>query len=143
MKILNFVYFGFKKFGISVFLVSAENGAGVNKKTNITYGITWISVSGSFSFFSLHWILMLQRQPSSPQSPVTASIKSKREKTEPTVAVAALWTNVHHLWTFLTVAILRFVHPARNAEFCDESDLNFTWSSPTPSSPLVGGSPHW
>ena len=60
--------------------MSAENGAGVNKKTNITYGITSISVSGSFSWFSLHWIFMLQRQPSSPQSPVTASIKSKREK---------------------------------------------------------------
>ena len=37
VKILNFVYFGVKKSGISVFLVSAENGAGVNKKTNITY----------------------------------------------------------------------------------------------------------
>ena len=36
VKILNFVYFGVKKSGISVFLVSAENGAGVNKKTNIT-----------------------------------------------------------------------------------------------------------
>ena len=34
VKILNFVYFGVKKSGISVFLVSAENGAGVNKKTN-------------------------------------------------------------------------------------------------------------
>ena len=30
VKILNFVYFGVKKSGISVFLVSAENGAGVN-----------------------------------------------------------------------------------------------------------------
>ena len=38
VKILNFVYFGVKKSGISVFLVSAENGAGVNKKTNIMYG---------------------------------------------------------------------------------------------------------
>ena len=37
VKILNFVYFGVKKFGIGVFLVSAENGAGINKKTNITY----------------------------------------------------------------------------------------------------------
>ena len=40
VKILNFVYFGVKKSGISVFLVSAENGAGVNKKTNITYDDT-------------------------------------------------------------------------------------------------------
>ena len=37
VKILNFVYFGVKKSEISVFLVSAENGAGINKKTNITY----------------------------------------------------------------------------------------------------------
>ena len=29
--------FGANKSGISVFLVSAENGAGINKKTNITY----------------------------------------------------------------------------------------------------------
>ena len=34
---MNFVYFSVQKSGISVFLVSAENGAGVNKKTNITY----------------------------------------------------------------------------------------------------------
>ena len=33
------MYFGVKKSGISVFLVSAENGAGVNKKTNIMYGL--------------------------------------------------------------------------------------------------------
>ena len=33
VKILNFVYFGVKKSGISV---SAENGAGVNKNTNIS-----------------------------------------------------------------------------------------------------------
>ena len=38
MKILNFMYFGVKKSGISVFLVSGENGAGVNKETNFTYG---------------------------------------------------------------------------------------------------------
>ena len=31
------MYFGVKKSGISMFLVSAENGAGVNQKTNITY----------------------------------------------------------------------------------------------------------
>ena len=37
VKILNFVYFGVNKSGISVFLVSAENGAGVNKMTNIMY----------------------------------------------------------------------------------------------------------
>ena len=37
VKILNFVYFGVNKSGISVFLVSAENGAGVNKNTNINY----------------------------------------------------------------------------------------------------------
>ena len=37
VKILNFVFFGFKKSGISAFLVSAENGAGVDKITNITY----------------------------------------------------------------------------------------------------------
>ena len=44
VKILNFVYFGVKKSGISVFLVSAENGAGVNKKTNITYELREILV---------------------------------------------------------------------------------------------------
>ena len=37
VKILNLVFFGVEKSGISVFLVSAENGAGVNKMTNITY----------------------------------------------------------------------------------------------------------
>ena len=37
VKIMNFVVFGVKKSRIRVFLVSAENGAGVNKKTNITY----------------------------------------------------------------------------------------------------------
>ena len=37
VKIMNFVFFGVKKSGISVFLVSVENGAGVNKMTNITY----------------------------------------------------------------------------------------------------------
>ena len=31
------MFFGVLRFGISVFLVSAENGAGVNKMTNITY----------------------------------------------------------------------------------------------------------
>ena len=35
---MNFVFFGVKKSGISVFLVSVENGAGVNKMTNMTYG---------------------------------------------------------------------------------------------------------
>ena len=30
---------GVEKSEISVFLVSAENGAGVNKMTNITYGL--------------------------------------------------------------------------------------------------------
>jgi hypothetical protein len=35
---LELVFFGVEKSGISVFLVSAENGAGVNKMTNITYG---------------------------------------------------------------------------------------------------------
>ena len=34
VKIFNLVFFGVEK---SVFLVSAENGAGVNKMTNITY----------------------------------------------------------------------------------------------------------
>ena len=34
---MNFVFFGVKKSGISVFLVSVENGAGVNKMTNMTY----------------------------------------------------------------------------------------------------------
>ena len=32
---MNFVFFGVKKSGTSVFLVSAENGAGVKKMTNI------------------------------------------------------------------------------------------------------------
>ena len=32
VKILNFVYFGVKKSGISVYLVSAENGTGVTKR---------------------------------------------------------------------------------------------------------------
>ena len=35
---MNFVFFFVKKSGISVFLVSVENGAGVNKMTTITYG---------------------------------------------------------------------------------------------------------
>ena len=35
-EIINFVFFGVKKSGISVFLVSVENNAGVNKMTNIT-----------------------------------------------------------------------------------------------------------
>ena len=34
VKILNFVYFGVKKSRISVFLVSAENGAGVKEKSS-------------------------------------------------------------------------------------------------------------
>ena len=33
-------FFGVKKSGISVFLVSVKNGAGVNKMTNITYAET-------------------------------------------------------------------------------------------------------
>ena len=33
---MNFVFFCVKKSGISLFLVSVENGAGVNKMTNIT-----------------------------------------------------------------------------------------------------------
>ena len=37
VKILNLVFFGVETSGISVFLVSAENGSGVNKMTNITY----------------------------------------------------------------------------------------------------------
>ena len=37
VKILNLMFFGVKKSVISVFLVSAENGAGVNKMTNIMY----------------------------------------------------------------------------------------------------------
>ena len=37
VKIINFVFFGVKKSGISLFLVSVENGAGVNKMTNMTY----------------------------------------------------------------------------------------------------------
>ena len=44
VKILNVVYFGVKKSGISVFFVSAENGTGVNKKTNITYELREILV---------------------------------------------------------------------------------------------------
>ena len=38
VKSMNFVlFFCVKKSGISVFLVSVENSAGVNKMTNITY----------------------------------------------------------------------------------------------------------
>ena len=37
VKIMKFVLLGVKKSGISVFLVSVENGAGVNKVTNMTY----------------------------------------------------------------------------------------------------------
>ena len=37
VKILNFVFFSVKKSGISAFLMSAENGAGGDKMTNITY----------------------------------------------------------------------------------------------------------
>lgn len=40
VKILNVVYFGVKKSGISVLLVSSENGAGVNKNTNINLSPT-------------------------------------------------------------------------------------------------------
>ena len=40
VKIMNFVFFGVKKSGISVFLVSIENGAGVQKMTNIRY--VWV-----------------------------------------------------------------------------------------------------
>ena len=36
---MNFVFFGVKKSGISVFLVSFENGAGVNKMTYMTYAV--------------------------------------------------------------------------------------------------------
>ena len=39
VKIMNFVFFGVKKSGISVFLVSVENGAGVKKMTNFRYGL--------------------------------------------------------------------------------------------------------
>ena len=35
---MNFVVFGVKKSRISVFLVLVENGAGVNKMTNMTCG---------------------------------------------------------------------------------------------------------
>ena len=38
VKIMNFVFFGVKKSGIGVFLVSVENGAGVKKMTNFRYG---------------------------------------------------------------------------------------------------------
>ena len=34
---MNFVFFGVKKSGIGVFLVSVENGAGVKKMTNFKY----------------------------------------------------------------------------------------------------------
>ena len=37
VKIMNFVFFGVKKSGICVFLVSVENGAGVKKMTNFRY----------------------------------------------------------------------------------------------------------
>ena len=37
VKIINFVFFGVKKSGIGVFLVSVENGAGVKKMTNFRY----------------------------------------------------------------------------------------------------------
>ena len=52
VKILNFVYFGVKKSGISVFLVSAENGAGVNKMTNITYAYH----PSNYGFFTLNLV---------------------------------------------------------------------------------------
>ena len=38
VKIWNLVFFGVKNLELVYFLVSAENGAGANKKTNITYG---------------------------------------------------------------------------------------------------------
>ena len=44
VKILNFVFFGVKKSGISAFFVSAENGASVDKMTNIRYGYTQYNV---------------------------------------------------------------------------------------------------
>ena len=42
---MNLVFFGVKKSGISVFLVSAENGAGVNKMTDIAYGLHYMATS--------------------------------------------------------------------------------------------------
>ena len=36
---MNFVFFGVKKSGIGVFLVSVENGAGVKKMTNFRYDL--------------------------------------------------------------------------------------------------------
>ena len=45
VKILNLMFFGVEKSAIIVFLVSAENGAGVNKMTNITYAyMGWFTV---------------------------------------------------------------------------------------------------
>ena len=41
VKIMNFVFFGVKKSGIGVFLVSVENGAGVKKMTNFRY-VIWL-----------------------------------------------------------------------------------------------------
>ena len=38
VKIWNFVFFGVKNLELVCFLVSAKNGAGVSKMTNIRYG---------------------------------------------------------------------------------------------------------
>ena len=55
VKIMNFVFFGVKKSGISVFLVSIENGAGVQKMTNIRYAgssVIVVLVSRAFQKYS-------------------------------------------------------------------------------------------
>ena len=48
---MNFVFFGVKKSGISVFLVSVENGAGVKKMTNIRYDFALIFRRKNFISF--------------------------------------------------------------------------------------------
>ena len=45
------VFFGVKKSGISVFLVSVENSAGVNKMTNITY----VQVMQTYASGAIWW----------------------------------------------------------------------------------------
>ena len=55
VKIMNFVFFGVKKSGISVFLVSIENGAGVQKMTNTRYAgssVIVVLVSRAFQKYS-------------------------------------------------------------------------------------------
>ena len=60
VKIVKLVFFGGKKSGISVFLVSVENGAGVNKMTNITYGWMVMLLESTYFFVAVSHHIMFK-----------------------------------------------------------------------------------